>query len=78
MANTGGRVEFDHLPTGEWIVSKWMIRAPIFGLVQRRRFSNVSLANPSDRFDNHVEAVLTGIKEEGGQVVAATVVSAYP
>jgi carboxypeptidase family protein len=33
---SGGRIEFERLPTGGWIVSKWWIRAPIPGIREQQ------------------------------------------
>jgi hypothetical protein len=54
----GGRVEFEQLPGGAWIVRRWAIRMPEIGL--RRS---------SWRGQVREEAVLTGLREEGGEVV---------
>jgi hypothetical protein len=67
----GGRVEFLRLPTGAWIISRWAIRVPVMG-VRRRVFQTgegggapgalASTAAPT-------RMVLTGIKEDGGEVL---------
>lgn len=53
----GGRLDFERLPTGHWIVRRWRIRAPIMGVTR-----------PWWRRDERLE-VVAGIKEEGGEVV---------
>ena len=52
----GGRVEFERLPSGVWIVSRWWIRMPIVWEYER-------LHPLSDRFR------LALIREEGGSVL---------
>lgn len=52
----GGRVEFERLPTGAWIVRRWWIRTPVVALEQARRM-------PPTR----VERVV-GFREIGGEV----------
>lgn len=60
----GGRVEFERLPTGAWIVRRWWIRTPVVVLEQARRM-------PRTR----VERVV-GFREIGGEVTE--VVPAQP
>lgn len=55
-ANPGGRVEFEAMPNGTWIVSSWRIRMPR-GKVE---------VSP---FDGRVVTVLEGITEQGGDVL---------
>ncbi|MFQ5703367.1 MAG: carboxypeptidase-like regulatory domain-containing protein [Gemmatimonadales bacterium] len=52
----GGRVEFERLPDGPWIVGKWWIRMPVLG-VRQAQFSDFTS-----------EAYLAAIKEMGGWV----------
>ncbi len=52
----GGRVEFERLPTGPWIVRRWWIRMPIVG-TRQRGFS-----------DFMRESYLKTIEEDGGWV----------
>ena len=54
----GGRVRFDGLPNGTWIVREWSIRTPILEAVER----------PGRR----TRTRLAGIREEGGLVVSVT------
>ena len=56
MDNVGGRVEFEHLPAGPWIVRRWWIRMPVIG-VRRRRLSEFATEN-----------YLAALKEDGGYV----------
>jgi len=56
MNSVGGRVEFERLPAGPWIVRRWWVRMPIIG--QR-----------SARFSDFVnENYLAALKEDGGYV----------
>lgn len=54
----GGRVEFDRLPSGAWIVRRWWIRTPVIEWVEGRR------SREPDRLR------MVAIDEGGGQVVA--------
>lgn len=56
----GGRVEFRRLPTGHWIVWRWVIRMPI--VAEHRTIGN-SGEPPRIRHD------LDGIREKGGEVL---------
>lgn len=55
----GGRVVFDHLPDGGWIVRSWEIRTPLAELQQTRR---------GNRRQQRVR--LSGLRLEGQQVLA--------
>jgi hypothetical protein len=52
----GGRVEFEHLPTGPWIVRRWWIRMPVVG-TRQRGLSNFMR-----------ESYIKTIEEDGGWV----------
>lgn len=54
----GGRVEFQRLPTGAWIVQRWSIRMPLFARQTGQTHVGVVVR---DR--------LAGIREEGGEVL---------
>jgi len=56
LQNIGGRVEFERLPSGPWIVRRWWIRMPVVGQ-RSRRFSDFT-----------TESYLAAIKEDGGYV----------
>ncbi|CAN5331760.1 hypothetical protein BH20GEM2_BH20GEM2_18930 [soil metagenome] len=62
----GGRVEFDRLPDGSWIVRRWWVRMPIVE-TRRDRFRKPDGGAVQER----ERSVLTGLKEEGGEVVEA-------
>jgi hypothetical protein len=53
----GGRVEFERLPSGAWIVRRWSLEMPIQADVQR--------PGQPDAWDREI----VGIMEEGGEVV---------
>jgi hypothetical protein len=61
----GGRIEFHRMPTGAWIVERWVIRMPM--IVDKGRFASQGTgipgaAPPAQRIQ------LGAIKEEGGEV----------
>ena len=56
----GGRVEFEALPDGAWMIRKWWIRAPIMA-----RHQNLARAGDSG-------IRVAGIRETGGEVVAVS------
>ena len=53
----GGRLEFDRLPSGAWIVRRWHIRMPILAEVENRA-AGVAVS----------ELRIVGLQEEGGEV----------
>jgi hypothetical protein len=61
----GGRIEFHRMPTGAWIVERWVIRMPLF--VDRGRFARQDAIVPgtAPRADR---VQLAAIKEDGGEV----------
>jgi hypothetical protein len=61
----GGRVDFERLPTGRWIVSYWHVRTPLVVLVESRR--SVRLPGRTARPTVQVER-LEGFAEVGGDV----------
>ncbi len=67
-ARIGGRVEFERLPSGPWIVSKWWIRMPLVSI----RF------RPSIRYSLMVEEYLAAICESGGWVMGVSTLSGQP
>ncbi len=62
----GGRVEFERLPNGMWIVRRWWIRMP-----QVRVTAREESRLPGGKLGYRQES-LTGIKEEGGEVTDVT------
>lgn len=60
----GGEVGFSRLPTGRWIVDRWVIRMPVVGERPRSR-----LTLPDGRpVDLPSRRVLVAVREEGGTV----------
>ena len=59
-AGVGGRVDFDLLPTGVWIVRRWSIRVPV---VSRERI-------PTGPGLEQTRDLVTGFREEGGEVAS--------
>jgi hypothetical protein len=55
----GGRIEFEQLPDGPWIVTRWWIRMPEVG---------IRAAKPIGDRDYWSQHEILGIKEEGGWV----------
>ncbi|HET7228874.1 MAG TPA: carboxypeptidase regulatory-like domain-containing protein [Longimicrobium sp.] len=64
----GGRMEFTRLPGGRWIVGRWSIRMPV---VTATRVQGSLSLDPSLRDQNALHFRLTGILEEGGEVLSA-------
>ena len=64
----GGRVEFERLEGGAWIVKKWWIRMPAINTntVQLRTLRDRGVGVQRER-----RLELAGIREEGGEVVSA-------
>jgi len=64
----GGRVEFQRMPTGAWIVQRWVIRMPI--LVDKGPLAARSEGVIPGGVSTRPERVqLAAIREEGGEVV---------
>jgi len=63
----GGRVEFERLPTGAWIVRRWWIRMPSVQevSVKGRTVDGASMPGQKMTWER-----LTGLREEGGEVTA--------
>jgi hypothetical protein len=64
----GGRVEFERLPTGAWIVRRWWIRMPS------------AVEDHAGAWNDHSirERRVTRIREEGGEVVGISTVGGRP
>lgn len=60
-----GRIEFERVPTGAWIVRRWVIRMPLL-VVKRSSWTNPVSGAVEERSQTVVEAVV----ENGGEVVA--------
>lgn len=64
----GGRVEYQRLPTGAWIVRDWVIRMPILTVPPRQADAQgYSLTTPYD--DRRTKPTLAAVHEEGGSVL---------
>jgi hypothetical protein len=61
----GGRIEFHRMPTGAWIVERWVIRMPV--LVDRGPFSRQDATIPGTA-PREQRVQIAAIKEEGGEV----------
>ncbi len=61
----GGRVEFERLPAGEWIVGRWRIRMPIVGVPGPARLFGIPMDASRSR------PRLLAVEEDGGEVVEA-------
>jgi len=64
----GGRMEFHRMPTGAWIVERWVIRMPL--LRDRGAFAQREVAVvPGSPMRRAERIELAGIHEEGGEVL---------
>ena len=64
----GGRVEFDRLPSGAWVVERWYIRMPKLARELRYRASPILEMGVPPRLTPVSEEVVTAIIERGGEV----------
>ncbi|HWC06376.1 MAG TPA: TonB-dependent receptor [Gemmatimonadota bacterium] len=64
----GGRVEFDRLPTGEWIVPRWSIRMPVVRGAGPDLYDHLAM-DPAER-----GPVLLAYEEDIGEVLDVVVV----
>ena len=64
----GGQVAFHRMPSGAWIVERWMIRMPV--LADRGPFAESAEALPGSPRADRVQ--LSAIREEGGEVLETT------
>lgn len=58
-----GRVQFERLPTGEWIVRRWRIRMPVVRLPREDMYAHLTM-NPDERI-----ATVVRLKEDSGEVI---------
>lgn len=63
----GGRVEFERLPSGQWIVSDWYVRTPLLDQVTVRGATMRGFRAPTIQMDR-----MTGFVELGGRVRIVT------
>jgi hypothetical protein len=68
----GGHVEFQRIPGGAWLIHAWSVRAPIIDVVATQRVTGGGFgAQGVTRTVRVIDSVLTGIHEEGGEVLVA-------
>ena len=71
----GGRVEFQQLVNGVWVVDNWYIRMPVFGLVDGGDVSNLDVRMGSTQrrvgtSSNQRRSVeIVSFREEGGEIL---------
>lgn len=63
----GGHIEFHRMPTGAWIVERWIIRMPV--LVDRGVLARAPVVVPGSAPSRAERIELTAIHEEGGEVM---------
>jgi len=63
----GGRMEFHRMPTGAWIVERWVIRMPM--LVDKGPLARDPVVIPGTAPSRPERIQLAGIHEEGGEVL---------
>lgn len=63
----GGHIEFHRMPTGAWIVERWIIRMPL--LADRGKLAREPLVIPGSAPSRADRIQLAGIHEEGGEVL---------
>jgi hypothetical protein len=63
----GGRIEFHRMPTGAWIVERWVIRMPL--LVDKGALARDPVVVPGMAPSRPERIQLAGIHEEGGEVL---------
>lgn len=66
----GGRVEFERLPSGAWIVERWNIRMPKLERATRYQPSAMLELGSAPRLTPVSEEVVAAIVERGGEVIA--------
>lgn len=59
----GGEIDFERLPTGEWIIREWRIRMPVIRIPDDRMYSHLTM-DPDERV-----ATVVRIKEDSGEVI---------
>lgn len=66
----GGRVDFERLPSGAWIVERWNIRMPKLERATRYQPSAILELGSAPRLTPVSEEVVAAIVERGGEVLA--------
>jgi hypothetical protein len=69
----GGRVEFQRLPTGAWIIGRWLVRAPVVETSHRRVPKAYGRAIETETV---LDTAIVAIREGGGQVTEMSLVDA--
>lgn len=68
----GGRVTFQRVPGGAWIIREWVVRGPVFAVRAHPDFAASGLpirgATPTS---GRLDSTLVGVHEGGGEVLAA-------
>ena len=68
----GGRVAFQRVPGGAWIIREWVARGPMFVVRQRADFSTSGLpVHGVAAASGGVDSALAGMRVGGGEVLAA-------
>ena len=68
----GGRVAFQRIPGAGWIIREWRVRAPVLRMVRRPSAADAGLGtSPATSRASVVDSTLTGMHEEGGEVLIA-------
>jgi hypothetical protein len=71
--DVGGRVEFQRLPNGAWIIGRWVVRAPVVETARRRVPKSYGRAIEMEMV---VDSSIVAIREGGGQVAEMRLVDA--
>jgi len=66
--HVGGRVEFQRLPNGAWVVRRYYIRMPLVSSESEQRIDNLARIATEAPFAVSQRVVLSGFKEDGGEV----------
>ena len=68
----GGRVSFQRIPGGAWIIREWLVRGPVFAVRARADVSTSGLAiRGAETTPSRLDSTVVGVHEGGGEVLAA-------
>jgi len=69
----GGRVAFERVPGGAWIIREWVVRGPVFTVRPHASLSNSGLPvhGAATATSTGLDSTLVGTHEGGGEVVVA-------
>jgi hypothetical protein len=68
----GGRVTFQRVPGGGWIIREWLVRGPVFEVKQHTEFSTSGLpVHGVAAASGALDSSLVGVHEGGGEVLSA-------